>query len=103
RAMLAERFKLSVRRETQERDGFALVVAKGGSRLKEVPANEKRSPWRTAPGSFKGKSTLSEMALILSGSLGYSPVVDKTGLTGIYEYELVLRYSGVGMASVICT
>jgi uncharacterized protein (TIGR03435 family) len=102
--MLADRFKLNVRRERKERDGFALVVASGGSRLKEVFANEKLSPWRHDGDRFKGKSTLSELALFLSGRLGaYPPVVDKTGLTGIYEYEVNLPAPRGDTASLIST
>jgi len=36
-ALLAERFKLVVRQETQEHSVLALVVAKGGPKLKESP------------------------------------------------------------------
>jgi uncharacterized protein (TIGR03435 family) len=37
-ALLSERFKLSVHRGTANRDVYALVVAKGGSRMRRVPA-----------------------------------------------------------------
>jgi uncharacterized protein (TIGR03435 family) len=37
-ALLAERFKLEVHRDTQEHPVLALVVAKGGAKLKESPA-----------------------------------------------------------------
>src|SRR6185369_4052808 len=37
-ALLAERFKLEVHREKKEFNVFALVVGKGGPKLKESPA-----------------------------------------------------------------
>ena len=45
--LLAERFKLVIRRETKEQSVYALVVAKGGPKLKEAepdPPAPGRSP-----------------------------------------------------------
>jgi len=38
-ALLADRFKLTVHRETKDQPAYALVVAKGGIKAKEVPAD----------------------------------------------------------------
>jgi uncharacterized protein (TIGR03435 family) len=38
-ALLAERFKLAIHHDTKERPVYALVVGKGGSKLKESPAD----------------------------------------------------------------
>jgi uncharacterized protein (TIGR03435 family) len=38
-ALLADRFKLTVHREIKDQPGYALVVAKGGIKAKEVPAD----------------------------------------------------------------
>jgi len=38
-ALLAERFKLAVHHDTKEHSVYALVVGKGGSKLKELPAD----------------------------------------------------------------
>jgi len=38
-ALLAERFKLAIRHDTKERSVYALVVGKGGSKMKETPAD----------------------------------------------------------------
>ncbi len=39
-SLLVERFKMEVRREDRELPAYTLVVAKGGSKLKEVPPEE---------------------------------------------------------------
>lgn len=88
--MLADRFKLKVHREMEEAPGFALVVGKNGPKLKaasgpeEVPGQVLDDKGRMV---LRGKSTLDKLAqhLVAVGA----PVVDKTGLSGIYEYEIV--------------
>ena len=57
RSLVADRFKLSVSHETKELPIYALVVAKGGSKLKEVPPPDANSsagspPIRTRPAQF---------------------------------------------------
>jgi uncharacterized protein (TIGR03435 family) len=102
RTMLADRFNLKLHWETKQRQGYALVVAKSGPRLKEAAPDEKLSPANFIDNRgnriIKGRSTLSELTLFLSGQLvefstgaaAYPPLVDKTGLPAIYEYELTL-------------
>ena len=102
-AMLSDRFKLKVHRETQESSGYALVIAKNGPKLKlkepsdreEPPSLEVNNAGRPV---IRGKSTLDELARFLSGgpsNIG-APVVDKTGLTGIYDYEFAPSIGGGG-------
>jgi uncharacterized protein (TIGR03435 family) len=111
-SMLADRFKLQVTRATKEASVFALVVAKGGPKLKEVPPPDPQAgpppplsvtagaPLPTPPPgqSFMimrdGLATLSSNAQpitsllnSLSGMLGRE-VVDQTGLKGTYQYTL---------------
>ena len=89
--LLAERFQLKVHRETKEVPIYALVVGKNGPKLKE-------SAQGAAAGGFvqatdKGlhmeakKGTMEKLASQLSVTAG-RPVMDKTGLTGTYEYTL---------------
>ena len=86
-ALLADRFHLKVHRETKEIPVYALVVAKGGSKLKEVPANT-YGGYSTGPGMLKGHGIeISQFVLSLSGPAGRL-VVDKTGLTGKYDLDL---------------
>lgn len=100
-AMLADRFKLKIHRETQDVLGYSLVIAKGGPRLK--PTDELDPP-HFGPG-IRGKSSLDELAQYLTqfviafsnlGSLD-GPFVNKTGLTGNYDYAFRLSGAGVGI------
>jgi uncharacterized protein (TIGR03435 family) len=95
-SMLADRFKLKVRRETEDVDGFALVVAKNGPQLKQASGDEEPPHASDSIGSnganivIKGKSSLDKLADYLLPTFG-QPVVDKTKLTGMYEYTLKLH------------
>lgn len=88
--LLAERFKLAVHRETKELPAYSLVVAKGGSKLK-VAVPDTKSGFSDATGPNGGVQTvfaaspLRILVNMLANSLG-SPVVDQTGLDGLYDY-----------------
>jgi bla regulator protein BlaR1 len=89
RTLLADRFQLAMHRETKESPVYALVVAKGGSKLKE---NTDASGGRQGLGMRRGQLTgtaapLPMLATVLSNMVG-RPVIDKTGLTGKYDFEL---------------
>jgi uncharacterized protein (TIGR03435 family) len=106
-AVLADRLKLQLHRETKDRPVFALVVAKGGPKLEQSkpgeaqPNTAKSNPggfvhgatiFTTGPGQITGEAaTMADLALSLSNrgaeSLG-RPVVDKTGLSGKYDFTL---------------
>jgi len=86
-ALLAERFHLSVHRETKEQPVYALVVGKTGSKLQ--PAKE-GSPgkiqWRRNQFTADGVQ-LQMLTPALASILG-RPVIDKTGLTGNFDLTL---------------
>jgi uncharacterized protein (TIGR03435 family) len=104
-AMLADRLGLKTHWETRETAVYALVVAKGGSKLHEVtvphadadPAAAK--PASTNPtdvkatGGARGLEFDAEMAntrsiaAMLVSQVG-TPVIDRTGLTGTYKFVL---------------
>jgi uncharacterized protein (TIGR03435 family) len=102
--VLADRFKVSFHWETQDIPGYALVVAKHVPKLKlkdvsdaeELPHQE----GMTGRLVVKGKSTLDRLAEWFSGSrgsVGFSaPVINKTGLTALYDYQFVLSDGGGG-------
>jgi uncharacterized protein (TIGR03435 family) len=95
--MLADRFKLSFQWETQDIPGYAFVVAKRGAKLKPKEASDAQElPYQegmTGRLVVRGKSTLDKLAEWFSGNRGIglsTPVINKTGLTALYDYEFVL-------------
>jgi uncharacterized protein (TIGR03435 family) len=102
-SLLAERFKLKVHSETKQVPVYELVVAKGGSKLKDA-ATDTSDPllkgkdgkplhgflsWTTGKIVAQGYSA-KNLAEFLSQpicALG-RPVMDKTGLTGTYNFTL---------------
>ena len=89
-ALLAERFKLVIHRETKEQPVYALVVAKNGPKLTASDAQSGNRNRRMMMGrgviNAQGMD-LSMLANTLSNQLG-RPVVDRTGLTGHYDFKL---------------
>jgi uncharacterized protein (TIGR03435 family) len=122
--LLTERFKLTLRRETRELPLFELVVANGGPKLKEsvaspgAPQDDEPPPPGPPPVDKNGVPQLPAgrrgmMMTILSGRLRLSgrsmpisdlvdmlgnqsgrPIIDKTGLTGKYDFDLEFAPEG---------
>jgi uncharacterized protein (TIGR03435 family) len=97
--ILADSFKLKIRRVPTETPVYELVVGKSGSKLKEAkPGDPKelkgpdgkviRGMLHTGAGQFTAQDTpMSELALTLS-DYADRQVVDKTGLAGKYDFTL---------------
>jgi uncharacterized protein (TIGR03435 family) len=91
-AVLNERFKMTIRRESKELPVYALVVAKGGSKLTPGTAG---NPERVELGvsgagmhQMRGQSVpLSTLARVLTGQAGRI-VLDRTGIAGSFDYQL---------------
>lgn len=84
-ALLADRFQLKFHRETREQPVYSLVLAKGGSKLQEAKSAG-RGVGFGARGRLNGKGAdMATFAIALAGKLGRS-VVDRTGLTGFYDF-----------------
>src|SRR6202012_5609528 len=90
-AVLADRFNLRVHRETKVIPVYAMVVAKGGAKLKETPPDV---PMGYGASSGSGGSTMrgqgieiSSLIHYLSGDVG-RVIVDQTGLSGKYDMDL---------------
>ena len=103
RALLADRFKLKLHLETKELQQYALVVAENGPKLQQSKADD------TYPNGIKGPEglgrpgmmsmdmgrglltgqglSIANLAGLLSRQLG-STVVNKTALTGNYDFTL---------------
>jgi len=113
-ALLAERFKMTVHKETKEQPVYALVVGKSGLKLKKSEAVEappmKQPMTPPPPGGGRGPMpkgamrmsmggpggnarfeasgvTLTQMSDMLSNMLD-RPVLDKTGVEGNYDIAL---------------
>jgi len=104
--LLVERFNLKYHHETREMPMYTLVVAKGGPKLTESkieaatkPDDALGGPGGPKPANMPGRmmmmpgriesqgSTLDMLAHSLAPPLGHT-VIDKTGLTGKYDYTL---------------
>ncbi len=87
RSLLEDRFHLNVHRETKESSVYDLVAGKNGPTLRETQATND-STTSSSPGRTSGiGATIGMLAASLASITG-RPVVDKTGLTGKYDYEL---------------
>ena len=86
-SLLADRFHLKLRRESKPLPVYSLVVAKGGPKLREA------SETQPAPGMRRG--TMEQLAALLSLMVD-RPVIDRTGLAGIYEYSNGLALLDIG-------
>ncbi len=87
RSLLADRFQLTLHTETREQPVYALVVSKGGPKFQESPEPGGLIR-KMGRGTLKGQAVKLEMlALNLSNELGRR-VIDKTGLSGKYDFEL---------------
>jgi uncharacterized protein (TIGR03435 family) len=94
--LLAERFKLKLHRESKTIGVYALIVGKGGPKLKESdPADLAGVP---GPGvrmlvtpnggrEISGHMTMAQLTDVMSFFMD-RPVVDSTGLTGTYDVDM---------------
>ena len=91
-SLLADRFKLTVHHQAKVLDVYALVVAKNGPKIKQatdVDQDGVHVNGAKTYGSPKGW-TMSEFADFLQRSFNpaASPVIDRTGLDGLYKLTL---------------
>jgi uncharacterized protein (TIGR03435 family) len=104
RPMLEDRFKLKWHMETRMEPGYELVLSKSGSKLNQATPAEielRAQDSRPGPGMFAsgrpgmgitglvGKAArMDQLTYGLEEFLLRAPVVDKTGLTGMYDFTL---------------
>ena len=90
RSLLEDRFKLAVHKKRSRTQGYSLVVAKGGFKLKpdtgEGDSDSSNSSGRVRNITVK-HSSLPQVADLMARNLGEA-VVDKTGIEGFYSFEL---------------
>jgi len=85
-ALLAERFKLAIHRETKERTVYELVIGKNGPKLHEVEAGPSHSSGGRGSLSAQ-KMSMPQLADSLSRTVSL-PVLDMTGIKGAFDIEL---------------
>ena len=103
--LLAERFKLVVHHETKEIPAYSLVLAKSGSKLKAAMPERKSGMANTVSPSGEEQtvfqaSPLKLLVNMLANTLG-SPVVDKTGLDGLYDYTFEWPNAGSSLLASV--
>jgi uncharacterized protein (TIGR03435 family) len=87
RSLLADRYQLVVHQETKDMAAYALTVAKNGPKMETGDASKgSHSNWARGKGTYVGVS-MSGFANMLSSHLD-RPVVDKTGLAGVFNFNL---------------
>jgi uncharacterized protein (TIGR03435 family) len=85
--MLAERFKLVVERVKKKMPVYALVIAKGGHKMKPVVNND--NGYGGGIRRIDGRGiTMATLAKLLSSRATDRPVVDSTGLAGKFAFSL---------------
>lgn len=90
RTLLEERFKLATHGEQKELPGYALVVAKGGLKLKPVEPTSGGTGVNSNNGAVTLEVTaipMSDVADVLARQLG-TTVVDRTDAAGKYSFVL---------------
>jgi uncharacterized protein (TIGR03435 family) len=94
RSLLADRFKLTFHREQKELPLDALVIEKGGPRMKESTMPSDANPVlinRIFPGRVllpARNATMEQFAAMMQRAVIDRPIVDRTGLTGRYDFDL---------------
>jgi uncharacterized protein (TIGR03435 family) len=110
-SLLADRFRLSVRRQTKNLDVLALSVVRGGPKISPIPPDQRDQPDPTVSlNAFHRRASMSQLASLLSQMLSgpvFNPttgrlepredqsgmIIDQTGLNGIYDINLNLNLS----------
>src|SRR5580698_9619541 len=109
-ALLVDRFKLVIRRESKEMPVYALLVAKGGPKLQRADIDDKDCPEATlnALGPVSTSTPIPDVCHVFNGGMGRGlharaanmsdlasfvenwtdrPLLDKTGIQGLYRFE----------------
>lgn len=94
--LLIERFRLQIHHETRVMPAFALVIAKGGPKLTPGDGNVKahmHMGFRGAVGhmmyGYGVNASIGDFIGELQRIVMARPIVDETGLTGVYNIKLL--------------
>ncbi len=88
--LLAERFKLAAHHEAKEMQVFALLVGKNGTKLHEWKEGDAMPEFGAGghANNFRDRGPMERLASVLSSSRLERPVLDKTGLKGVYIFSV---------------
>jgi uncharacterized protein (TIGR03435 family) len=92
--LLTERFQMVTHREMKEMPVYELVVGKAGSKLKAVEYG--RGSTSLSPGKLVGQGIPVRNLVEQLSRLLNRPVLDKTGLTGAFDFSLEFAPEGKG-------
>ncbi len=97
KVLLAERFNFKYHTEIKDSSVFALTLAKGGLKLQPVKVDPEHPPINLNEVQGRGGAqglelssssySITAMSAMLSSQLE-APVIDRTGLTGFYSFDL---------------
>jgi uncharacterized protein (TIGR03435 family) len=87
-ALLADWFKLRLHRESKEMSGYALIVARGGPKIKpSADGEEHADTFRFGGTGLSGQGiSMADLARYVAGKVG-QVAVDQTGLKGFYDLK----------------
>jgi len=94
-ALLLERFQMKTYRETKELPVYVLLPGKGEAKVRPAAADEKPALSGNQQGTTFTAFPISRFTFMLTRRMD-RPVLDQTGLKGIYTYTVDL--SGLGFA-----
>jgi len=98
-SLLTDRFQLKLHHETKELPVYHLTQVKKSSLFKQASADETFS-WNVTPGpggmtrSKATKESIGDFIQLVAVSTD-RPVIDKTGVTGDIDYEILINHDGV--------
>jgi uncharacterized protein (TIGR03435 family) len=96
RALLAERFKLALTHEKKELPAYVITVDKNAHRLKPSKGDGPRGLRPADGGVALTNTTMADLEQFLSGlPLIDKPVIDRTGLTGPFDFTLILTNDSI--------
>lgn len=85
--LLEDRFKAQVHTTTREVDGFVLTVARSGIKFKETSGDDQIV---TGNPFLRGKYRMESIVKFLGFLIGPVAIIDKTGLTGLYDMTFMV-------------